>query len=284
MLVSRDEFNQRQRQWSIGKGLKATKDRLASYSENLFEPLSPQALIDFGSGDGRELNDKMCSLLRSSAALTANFFHYWSERDLSERHPLINALGIADGETNIRFEYKTKNYPLKTSPPNIDVIFQYGQDGDNVKPLAFCIESKLQELFDRKTMKFGLTYTKKRWWTECDLPKCQTLVDMIMAGQEKFEHLGADQLLKHTLGLATEFQDRFTLLYLYYEFADEPTAQQHRDEILRFKAALGDEIKFKVMTYQSLYHKLIEECQKSNCIGLHKLYLDYLALRYFWGG
>ncbi len=244
-----------------------------------------QALIDFKNGNGNELDGNMRSLIRSSSALAANFFHYWSRYDWPARRPLHNALGTTHADGDIRFEYKTKDYPLKAyvpnaPPPNIDVVVHYSGSGDG-QPLALGIESKLHELFDRKKMTFGDTYAKEHWWADRGLPKCEALVDRIKKGSEKYEHLGADQLLKHTLGLATEFEDRFSLLYLYYDFADEPAAQQHRDEIVQFEAALGGEIKFKPMTYQALYDSLLTECQNSNSITLHKPYLDNLALRYF---
>lgn len=80
------------------------------------------------------------------------------------------------------------------------------------------------------------------------------------------------------MGLATQFKTRFKLLYLYYDFSDEPARDQHLTEIEIFKRRLGDEMVLETMTYQDLYSNLLAECGSE-----HGAYATYLGERYFPG-
>ncbi|HEY3331971.1 MAG TPA: hypothetical protein VGK19_18205 [Capsulimonadaceae bacterium] len=279
MPIAETDFDQRQRNWATRNGLKCdAKEYLLGYEGNLLEPLSPLALRDLSSGNGSELNNKMRSLLRSSSALAVNFFHYWSRLNWTEREPLHLALGCKHSIGDIRFEYKP-SYPLPTFPPNLDVVLRFTDHTLQQSPYGVGIESKLKEPLSDKVMDFRAGYSKDTWWANAGLPDCQQLVDDVMHGRIMFEYLGVDQLLKHTLGLATEFGDNFTLIYVSYDFANEPARQQHLDEIQRFTARVSSEINFKAVTYQDLYSSLVGEC--ANVMGWHKPYLDKLAERYF---
>src|SRR5687767_5592943 len=67
------------------RGSAGTKGRLAytaTVSDNLFEPLTPEARREYAEGDGGELGQggivpgKM-QAVHSSSALSCNLFHYW---------------------------------------------------------------------------------------------------------------------------------------------------------------------------------------------------------------
>lgn len=71
------------------------------------------------------------------------------------------------------------------------------------------------------------------------LPRSAVLAKTLCHGQSPFTFLDAPQLLKHILGLTTEFKPgRFRLLYLWYDVG-EPFAQAHRDDIALFKKSIA---------------------------------------------
>jgi hypothetical protein len=96
-----------QRSWadSLGKPV-AENGYVASVTENLWNPLSPEAMAAFDAGKGSELRDgergpaKMRAL-RSSSALCVNVFDYWSGRD---SRPLTTALELEQAGEPLRFE------------------------------------------------------------------------------------------------------------------------------------------------------------------------------------
>ena len=275
MATTYSDFIRRQTQWAIREGLEVDGDYLGLYDDNLFEPLSPQALIDFTDADGGELKSNMRTLC-SSPALAVNVFHYWSRINWLARKPMHEAFGDVRAKSDIRFEYKLQ-YPL-TDRPKIDVALIVCDESEQDSTAAiYAIESSLTEWITSKRYDFGRGYFHGvDLWTQANLPQCQSLVQDIYDGRQEFNYLRADQLLKHALGLATEFQGRSQLLYLYYDLADEPVCQDHRDEIDQFRSRVGDEIHFKPMTYQDLFQTLVESCGTN-----HKTYMDYLAMRYF---
>ena len=96
---------QRQLLWAQRKGIAlcgsaGDRGRLAytrTLNDNLFEPLSPEANREYGSGDGGELGHdarpgKM-QALHSSSALGCDMFHYWRRVDESA---ILGALPAAD--------------------------------------------------------------------------------------------------------------------------------------------------------------------------------------------
>ena len=90
-----------------------------------------------------------------------------------------------------------------------------------------------------------------------------------------FEHLDAPQLIKHILGLKTQYGKKdFTLIYLWYDFASTE-AEKHRQEIQAFKNSIENEIDLRYMTYQNLFEAV------SSIPGIDNGYISYIHDRYF---
>jgi len=242
-------LKEHQRSWATDRGLQVTRDQLPTCAENLSQPLSASAHATFSKGKGSELNGKMRAL-HSSSALVVNVFDYWTDHS---REPLRKAIGIDATIIGLEFEF-TPQWPLTTIPPHLDVILWF--DNDQIA----AVESKFTEWLLPKSTEFGKTYfTSSPRWTKCGLPKCQALVESIRDEREVFRHLDAVQLLKHSLGMSTQFRDQWSLLYLYYDFEDT-AATLHRAEIERFSHHVGDEVRFRAITYQKLFEGLKMEC------------------------
>ena len=83
-MTSKSEVMAGQVAWARSEGLAPdSRGYLASYEENLFQPLSPTAKTAFELGCGSELKDRTGSpakmrALHSSSALAANAFDFWS--------------------------------------------------------------------------------------------------------------------------------------------------------------------------------------------------------------
>ncbi len=261
-----------QQAWAKSHGL-SPKQRgyVADVEANLWKPLSACARSAFERGGGSELTSKLRAL-HSSSALVANLFDYWTDRD---KAPLLAALGVdADGAESLDFEAR---FPtgLGGTPPHLDVAIGLGSG------LVIAVESKFTEHLTRSTegkSKFASSYFRSSdgLWTQRGLPQCQTLAEDLHRSRCRFEFLDPGQLLKHALGLATQLVDRFRLHYLYYDHPGEES-KAHRSEVERFASLVGDEIRFKAVTYQEVFDKLKASNQ------LDPAYLDYLEGRYFPG-
>jgi hypothetical protein len=81
--------------------------------------------------------------------------------------------------------------------------------------------------------------------------------------------------IKHALGLANKLKIRFELHYIYYD-CPGPEAQQQWAELCRFSKQVDSGLKFKAITYQELFDRLVAQSGSidSGCI-------DYLRQRYF---
>ncbi|MBI3093483.1 MAG: hypothetical protein HYY97_01275 [Rhodocyclales bacterium] len=82
-------------------------------------------------------------------------------------------------------------------------------------------------------------------------------------------------VLKHALGLATNEKGRFSVCYLYYDWPC-PESEIHHLEVGRFGSRIGSELRFRAMTYQDLFRRLMSSCSSAD-----KKYLEYLRDRYF---
>ena len=276
---------------------------LGTVGANLRQCLSTRALDGYANGDGSELKDtsrgpaKM-KALHSSAALAANFFDYWTDRD--DKLLLLGALNIEGNATEpLTFEAKFPTRVSENPPnkhPNLDIAISLSSGH------VVAVESKFAEWTGKHTKitSQSRTFAEKYFgyspglWEEQELPQCQVLADEIRRGIQRGEYifhlLGAEQLLKHALGLATqrgktEFSphyNEFTLYYLYYDWAGESAearrrAREHKDEIECFEQSVGKELNFKALTYQEVYKSIRQsEAAEPN-------YLDYLECRYFSG-
>ena len=220
-------------------------------------------------GAGSELKGHM-KALHSSSALVANFFDYWTDRP---KAPLLSALGIdADGIQSLDFEAR---FPtgLGRIPPHLDLAISLESGA------VIGIESKFTECLSRSTK--GKSIFKPAYfpptgglWASKGLPACQLFAEELHTQQNQFEFLDPWQLLKHTLGLATSSRPDFSLWYLYYDCLGQ-RSEAHKREIQTFANRVGEEIRFKALTYQEVFHQL----KHSNPTDAE--YLRYLGTRYF---
>lgn len=264
-----------QRQWAESKGFNVDDSSyLSDVSCNLRAPLSDTALAGYEHGSGSELVDSgnrkaKMRALHSSSALVANFFDYWSLNDAS---PLLKVLNIDGQLTTIGFE---SQFPtgLGGTPPNLDLSLELN-DGNVIG-----IESKFTEWLTKKS------YTKPPFkekyfsggikrWGDLGLPNCQSLAENMQNKSINFGYLDASQLLKHALGLATQKNMNCSLMYVYFDVNGKESLM-HYDEINRFEVAIGNELNFKVLTYQYLFEEL------TKAPNLNSGYIDYLQSRYF---
>ena len=270
MATEQDTVKEAQKVWAKSKGKSFDSNGYVdAVEDNLWKCLSDSARKAFERGAGSEPKKHMRAL-HSSSALAANFFDYWTDRD---KTPLLRALDIdADSVRSLDFEAQ---FPtgLGGTPPHLDVAIR----------LSFCfvvaVECKFTEPLQRSTKgkgEFTASYfpPSEGLWTELGLPECQRLAEEVNKKRLRFEYLDPGQLLKHALGLATQCNDKFSLYYLYYD-GDEDRSEAHRKEVACFNDRVGDEIRFKALTYQEVFHslKVSEQADPE--------YLDYLEARYF---
>lgn len=245
--------------------------------DNLFKKsLSKESESEFKKADGSELTDGLypakIKALYSSSALAYNVFEYWRNR---EKSVLAQALNIKTQVSTLRLE---KVLTTGISKPNIDVFLTLS-DGTSIS-----IESKFCEWMDsKKEKRFKERYfseNNKQFdrWYDAGLPNCQRMADQIQAGRLNFSRLDATQLLKHALGIANTLDKDSQLLYIYYDLKDQSSriGNNHRDEIKKFNDLIGDELRFKTMSYQKLYRGL-----KKLSSHIDNDYLNYLESRYF---
>lgn len=269
-MSSRAALLQRQLDWARKSGITTDpQGYVTSLEANLWRPLSPHALRAFQTGSGQELGRKM-KALHSSSALAVNFFDYWSTADKAS---LKLALGLESDVQDICFEAQHPT-GLRGNPPNLDLCITLAS-GHTV-----AIESKFSEWIPRKSaakppLKPKYFEDDAKLWAKRALRACQSLAFDLRDGKERFEHFDVPQMLKHALGLSTQLGSRFSLWYAYYEF-ECPESVQHREEVKRFAARVGDEIRFKVMTYQDIFSRIKSPGQR-----FEPSYLQYLEERYF---
>ena len=264
----RSSILERQRLWAVKAGhTPDSRGYLRAIEENLWTPMSSRTRAAFQNGSGAELKSKMRAL-HSSSALAVNFFDYWSRGDAK---PLADALGLPSAIAAIEFEAQQPT-GLDGNPPNLDLCLTLAND------LTIAIESKFCEWLSRKSA--AKEHFKPKYfpegqelWSRVGLPQCQRLAEDVRNRSDPYLYLDVPQLLKHSLGLASQLQDRFDLYYLYFDcLCREGTA--HRSEIERFAARVGSEIRFKALTYQDVFRKLRTTGATADCI-------DYLEARYF---
>lgn len=265
-----------QRAWALTSGRAPdARGYLSGWEANLRAPMSPSTLSAFRLASGSELRDRRSGpakmrALHSSAALAVNVFDYWVGRD---RSSLVRALELGEEIECFRFEAQLPT-GLGGTPPNLDLLIKL-RSGRYVG-----IESKFSEWLMPKSAKrkcFKPKYFPQSTalWQEKGLPACQTLARDIHRGTECFRHLDAPQLLKHALGLASQWPAHFALHYLYFDWPCAET-RRHRQEIDRFALRVGMELKFRAWTYQELFARL---CQ--SVTSLDTEYVTYMRSRYF---
>lgn len=284
MLSAKKDLQRRQRRWADAAGVCSDASGYVPHLEdNLRVALSSAARSAFA--DGPELRPRRrrppkLLALHSSAALVANVFDYFSERDPT---PLAAAFGLDARIVRLRFEAAFPS-GLPGQPPTVDVALVL----DSGAQLA--VESKFSEWLVRRPRHKAVFKPKyfpvgRGVWAECGLPRCQALAEDLQARTERFKHLHAAQLLKHALGLAVwaasesrsnpaHSAPSFALCYLYYDWPGRESGV-HRAELERFAARVAGELRFSVLTYQALHRRL------RDVPGVDPDYVAYLKARYF---
>jgi Restriction Endonuclease associating with ARP len=279
-MGAKRELQKAQRRWAHARGLMPdTRGYLSSVEANLFTPMAPSTLADFERGAGTELEEtskrpaKMRAL-HSSAALVVNVFDHFVRADAA---PLLDALGLPQERLDrMRFEAQCPT-GLRGNPPNLDVVLELASG------MTVGIESKFTEWLVPK--RAGKPAFKEKYfeggverWRDKGLPKCQQLAADLVHGAERFRFLDAPQLLKHALGLASRHVGRFALYYCYFDLRDDAPgkrAQAHRQEIARFEARVGAELRFEPLSYRAMFRALEQRGDVDSA------YLGYLRERYF---
>lgn len=273
---SKTTLLRQQRAWATPAGASVdARGYVSSLGDNLWQPLSPRTLKAFEDGDGSELRDGLhrpakMRALHSSSALAVNFFDYWSDRDAT---PLLSAFGLEGPAEPIAFE---RQFPtgLEGNSPNLDLAVKLAS-GTTV-----AIESKFSEWLTPKSPKkkaFKPKYfpPNRELWADVALPACQSLANDINVGHDHYQFLDVPQLLKHSLGLATQLSGQFALYYMYFYWPC-PEHERHCDEISRFDDRVGLEVQFRAVTYQDIFSSL-QRFRNS----IDPSYLGYLRSRYF---
>jgi hypothetical protein len=205
--------------------------------------------------------------LHSSAALAVNVFEHWA----NDAATLLAALEIDGRAAKLTFE---EPFPtgLDGDPPYIDVAITLDTG------TIIAIESKFTEWLQARPSSqaaFKQKYfpASARLWARSGLPKCQALAEGIQARHERFKFLHAAQLLKQALALASRPAE-FVLYYVHYDHAGRES-RTHRDEIERFRGHVGEELRFRALSYQDLFRRL------RAAAAVDREYLEYLKARYF---
>jgi hypothetical protein len=266
-----EQILRRQDQWARSRWANHTGRRAPSLDANLFFQMEPEVREQFTFGNGSELGrqgkpGKMWSV-RSSSALSYNFFAPWNGTELSS---LAEALSTEIGDRSIRFEQKFR-HGLRGIPPNIDVVF----DSSTSRPLG--VECKFSEPYgaNKKSPPLDEKYfaKKRKRWREVGLPRCQELAEAI-GSAATFVRLDASQLLKHMLGLARVTKAMPRLRYVWYD-AGTSEAIEHSKELRLFQTAIDSTVDFKAVSYQELFQAL-ESMPEPRA-----MWRSYMSERYF---
>jgi len=265
-----------QKKWAESEKIEIDKDQyVTNRNKNFFMELSTETLRDFSDGDGAEvLADQSIRTkifaTHSSSALACNFFEYWRYRD---KKPLAKALKLKQQIKALVFEQKF-SMGMSGTMPNLDLALLLS-DGTVVG-----IESKFTEWMSPHNSIFAESYfiDRKKRWKDVGLPACQNLAESIHRGLEKFRHLNAPQLLKHSLGISNMTSSSSRLIYLYFDLHSESNIKKkHDEEIDQFGKLVKEELQFKAISYQNLF----EELKKISTDPEHAKYVSYLQKRYF---
>lgn len=236
----------------------------ASADLGLLPYLDQQRIFDFYRlSPGRELDGKF-QHPESSAALVANAFGFFLDRG----EPLLDALELnSQGPAVVTLE-QCLRFPWNGGlHPWLDAVIE-------TPGAIIAIESKRYEPFrGSKRGGFSDAYLRPVWGE--GMGRFMAQRDALMAGEGGYVHLDATQLVKHSLGLATEARRRRKRPFLIYLHA-EPTAWpngkpivaskiiDHRAERDRFATSVaGDFVTFRTIDYATLLAALARSTDQS---------------------
>ncbi len=185
----------------------------------------------------------------SSACLAANAFGPW----LVARASIPLAGRRFAGEVHLEVPCSTG---LKGTPPTLDCLV----DG----PSVLAVESKCTEPFAAHEARFSPAYgplvaavADSAWRAE---------FDRLSEDPRRYRFLDGAQLVKHYIGLRTNFDGRdVTLAYLYWEptnAADLAACAMHRAEIAEFAARIAtSRLRFVAISYGEVWDVWAQEGQ-----------------------
>lgn len=281
MTVSASIIDQQQLRWASGRSPDPKHTSyLLNRDANLFlGHLHPDTEQEFGLGDGSELEDtkrrpaKMRAL-SSSAALAVNFFDAWRDKD---KAALAKALDLPATITELTFEFKTRDYPVRPRSPNLDLMLGLS-DGRHV-----AVESKFSEPYRSEK---GFSFLSAKYfrgdvalWRTAGLARVQRVADTFRPDAHAFRpewmQLDVRQLVKHLLGLATDRLKPSTLIYLWFD-TGKADADGLRGELKEFSRAIaGEPITFVAQTYQAVFGAM------SQAVEPVPGWYSYMEKRYF---
>ena len=237
---------------------------MTKYSDNLYQGLDDDSFNEFSAGRGKELEGHMRAL-HSSSALAVNFFLWWR---MSKNVPsLAKALGYQPLYYRLEFE-KTHKKPegIGGIRPHLDVELRGVLN-------SVAIEAKFTEPYQRIRKSLKSAYIENDIWGS--YKGCKKLAQAIVSEKEVFEYLDAPQLLKHILGLKTDYKEKgFELIYLWYDYPSEE-AENHIKEMKVFDKYVDGEVNIRDMTYQNLFDAV------KDIPDIDDNYIGYLGKRYF---
>lgn len=219
----------------------------------LFLPGVPveRVLERLQAAGGNEIESGKLAHPESSAALAVNAFGWFICRP--EIFPRLPGAAFAGQAEHIEIEYCAR-FPWRGGRhPWLDAAVMSATH-------IVGVESKRFEPFrDAKTATFSAAYRQGVWGE--NMRRFGALRDRLDAGNIRFVHLDAAQLIKHAYGLVTDGRRLGKTPLLFYIY-DEPrrrmgqtipkaSIDRHRLEIAEFAHAVhGDEVSFASCSYR----------------------------------
>jgi hypothetical protein len=219
---------------------------------------------EFSAGAGRELESKMRAPW-SSSALAVNSFGRWRQQ-----LGAFTLAGLADLEPPLAFEAKC-DHGVRGTWPHLDVIVRHR--GGVVGVESKCLEP---------TRAHPTPTVSDAYWALAERgdPRSRSAFFAVLDRVAEFVHLDVYQLVKHYLGLAHSYPEPRTLVYIYWEPAnEEPLFVRHHAEVERFQALVGGDpsCDFVALSYAEHWHALRGQSPAPLWLPTH---LDALELRY----
>ena len=268
---ARRKVELQQRAWASERGLRVDgQNYLQTVDDNLFEPLSREAMTAFEAAAGQELYDSgdrpaKMRALHSSSVLVCNLFDYWLKND---RGAIGRAFGILEPLRHVELEARLPT-GLRGTPPTLDLLLTWGRDR------ALAIESKFTEPLAARSgsERFKEAYFERKLWVAQGIPRCQQLAESLQMGEKVFSYLDAFQLLKHALGVKRNHKHG-RLILLWFD-TGERESQELAREIDEFAASVDDALGFRGIAHQEIFERLKAEK------GASRAFVDYMQARYF---
>lgn len=219
-----------------------------------FLPDVPADLViaALGKAPGNEIASGKLDSPESSAALAVNGFGWFLQRpaDLPLFPPLADLDWPAQSvaiEHQMRFPWRGGRHPWLDAAVETPTHL-IGMESKRFEPFRGAKRASLSHAYDRDV------------WGE-DMTPFTTMRDALRAGERRYRHLDAAQLVKHAFGLVTEsrrVEKTPVLLYLYAEPAQRgatlisaATHARHREEIADFATAVsGAEVRVAACSWR----------------------------------